>query len=224
MSGNERPHSGFTRRSFLKTTAVAAGLAAVGTAATPSLQALAANYESGQDETKSEHVFCGVCRGNCSGTCKLNVHVRDNKIVKTSKRKFNSFPNGEIDRICLRGLSHPYNVYGPNRIQYPLRRVGDRGAGEWERISWDEAVTEIAEKWQAIREKYGDQAIAYTRGSGNMGTISGVASPMFNVFFNKINATQIKIARDQANTRGVNRVVGSLGDWVLNDPSDFKNA
>ena len=57
-----------------------------------------------------------------------------------------------------------------------------------------------------------------------MGTISGVASPMFNVFFNKINATQIKIARDQANTRGVNRVVGSLGDWVLNDPSDFKNA
>ena len=162
MSGNERPHSGFTRRSFLKTTAVAAGLAAVGTAATPSLQALAANYESGQDETKSEHVFCGVCRGNCSGTCKLNVHVRDNKIVKTSKRKFNSFPNGEIDRICLRGLSHPYNVYGPNRIQYPLRRVGDRGAGEWERISWDEAVTEIAEKWQAIREKYGDQAIAYT--------------------------------------------------------------
>lgn len=224
MSGNERPHSGFTRRSFLKTTAVAVGLAAVGTAATPSLQALAANYESGQDETKSEHVFCGVCRGNCSGTCKLNVHVRDNKIVKTSKRKFNSFPNGEIDRICLRGLSHPYNVYGPNRIQYPLRRVGDRGAGEWERISWDEAVTEIAEKWQAIREKYGDQAIAYTRGSGNMGTISGVASPMFNVFFNKINATQIKIARDQANTRGVNRVVGSLGDWVLNDPSDFKNA
>lgn len=62
MSGNERPHSGFTRRSFLKTTAVAAGLAAVGTRPQPpSLQALAANYESGQDETKSEHVFCGVC-------------------------------------------------------------------------------------------------------------------------------------------------------------------
>ena len=47
---------------------------------------------------------------------------------------------------------------------------------------------------------------------------------MYNVFFNKINASMIKIARDQANTRGINRVVGNLGDWVLNDPSDFKNA
>ena len=146
----------------------------------------------------------------------------DGKIVKTSRRPFNSFPDMSIDRICLRGLSQVYNIYGPNRVQYPMRRVGERGAGEWERITWDEAVDEIARKWQEIREKYGDQAIAYTRGSGNLGTVSGVASPMFNVFFNKINSTQIKIARDQANTRGINRVMGNLGDWVLNDPSVSK--
>ncbi len=223
MSETKSPHAGLTRRSFLKTTGLAAGtVAVVGT--TPTLQALAADYEAGQKATDEEQIFCGVCRGNCSGTCKLNIHVRDNKVVKTSKRKFNSYPNGEIDRICLRGLSHPYNIYGPNRVRYPMRRVGERGSGEWERISWDEALNEISERWQKIREEYGDQAIAYTRGSGNMGTISGVASPMFNVFFNKINATQIKIARDQANTRGINRVVGNLGDWVLNDPSDFKNS
>lgn len=215
---------GVSRRSFLKTTGVLAGAAAVAGSATGALTALAQTYEPGQRESEGERIFCGVCRGNCSGTCKLNIHVRDGKIVKTSKRKFNSFPNGEVDRICLRGLSHPYNVYGPNRIQYPMRRVGERGSGEWERVSWDEAVAEITETWQRIREEYGDQAIAYTRGSGNMGAISGVASPMFNVFFNKINSTQIKIARDQANTRGINRVVGNLGDWVLNDPSDFKNA
>ena len=76
----------------------------------------------------------------------------------------------------------------------------------------------------SVFREYGEQAIAYTRGSGNLGAISGVASPMYNVFFNKINASMIKIARDQANTRGINRVVGNLGDWVLNDPSDFKNA
>ena len=202
---------GVSRRSFLKTTGVLAGAAAVAGSATGALTALAQTYEPGQRESEGERIFCGVCRGNCSGTCKLNIHVRDGKIVKTSKRKFNSFPNGEVDRICLRGLSHPYNVYGPNRIQYPMRRVGERGSGEWERVSWDEAVAEITETWQRIREEYGDQAIAYTRGSGNMGAISGVASPMFNVFFNKINSTQIKIARDQANTRGINRVVGNLG-------------
>lgn len=224
MSGTAYGGSALTRRGFLKTTGILAGAAAAAGALTPSLQALAEPYEAGQTPGESEQIFCGVCRGNCSGTCKLNLHVVDGKIVKTSKRKFNSFPDGSIDRICLRGLSHPYNIYGPNRVQYPMRRVGERGSGEWERISWDEAVTEIAERWQEIREKYGDQAIAYTRGSGNLGTVSGVASPMFNVFFNKINSTQIKIARDQANTRGINRVMGNLGDWVLNDPSDFKNA
>ncbi len=223
MSETKRP-SALTRRGFLKTTGAAAGVAAVAGAGAPMLQAFGAAYESGQKEGGGEQLYCGVCRGNCSGTCKLNLHVIDGKIVKTSKRPFNSFPDGQVDRICLRGLSHPYNIYGPNRVQYPMRRVGDRGAGEWERISWDEAVSEIVERWQQIRERYGDQAIAYTRGSGNLGTVSGVASPMFNVFFNKINSTQIKIARDQANTRGINRVVGNLGDWVLNDPSDFKNS
>ncbi|MFR5093276.1 MAG: molybdopterin-dependent oxidoreductase [Adlercreutzia equolifaciens] len=168
-------------------------------------------------------MFCGICRGNCSGTCKLNIHVRDNKIVKTSKRSFNSFPDGSVDRICLRGLSHVYNVYGPNRIQYPMRRVGERGAGEWERITWEEAIMRSPTEWKRIQAEYGEQAIAYTRGSGNLGAISGVASPMYNVFFNKINASMIKIARDQANTRGINRVVGNLADWVLNDPP-IKNA
>lgn len=224
MSEIKSTSTTLTRRTFLKTTGVVAGAAAAVGALQPMTRAFAENNASDQKESNEEKIFCGVCRGNCSGTCKLNIHVRDNKIVKTSKRKFNSFPNGEIDRICLRGLSHPCNIYGPNRIQYPMRRVGERGAGKWERIGWDEALDEITSKWQKIREKYGDQAIAYTRGSGNMGTISGVASPMFNVFFNKINATQIKIARDQANTRGINRVVGNLGDWVLNDPSDFKNS
>ena len=221
-----RAASGLTRRSFLKSTGAVAAAAAAGSAGllATSGVAQAVAYEAGQTEGDGEQIFCGVCRGNCSGTCKLNLHVVDGKIVKTSKRSFNSFPDGRVDRICLRGLSQVYNVYGPNRIQYPMRRVGERGSGEWERITWEEAIKEITDEWKRIQAEYGEQAIAYTRGSGNLGAISGVASPMYNVFFNKINASMIKIARDQANTRGINRVVGNLGDWVLNDPSDFKNA
>ena len=211
------PVGGLTRRNFLKSTGVAAAAVAAGGAGAFAAGGLAqaATYEAGQTEGDGEQIFCGVCRGNCSGTCKLNLHVVDGKIVKTSKRQFNSFPDGRVDRICLRGLSHVYNVYGPNRIQYPMRRVGERGSGEWERITWEEAIKEITDEWKRIQAEYGEQAIAYTRGSGNLGAISGVASPMYNVFFNKINASMIKIARDQANTRGINRVVGNLGDWVL---------
>ncbi len=223
MTELKSPKPGISRRGFLKATAAVAGASALAGGGA-SLTALAEEYASGQPD--EETIYCGICRGNCSGTCKLNLHVRDNKIVKTSKRSFNSFPDGSVDRICLRGLSHVYNIYGPNRVQYPMKRAEgtERGAGQWERISWEEAIKIITDEWKRIQQEYGEQAIAYTRGSGNLGAISGVASPMYNVFFNKINASMIKIARDQANTRGINRVVGNLGDWVLNDPSDFKNS
>ena len=52
-------------------------------------------------------------------------------------------------------------------------------------------IKEITDEWKRIQAEYGEQAIAYTRGSGNLGCISGVASPMYNVFFNKINASMI---------------------------------
>ena len=105
VSGMKSSQGGLTRRSFLKTTGTLAGAAVVAGAVTPSLQAYADEYALGQIETEQEQVFCGVCRGNCSGTCKINLHVVDGKIVKTSRRPFNSFPDMSIDRICLRGLS-----------------------------------------------------------------------------------------------------------------------
>lgn len=223
MSEVTIPSSGISRRSFLKTTGVVAGVAAIG-GGTSSLSALAEDYEQGQPETEGEEIFSCTCRGNCFGQCKINVHVRDGKIIKTSRRPYNSWPSGDWDRICLRGLSHPYNVYSPNRIQYPMKRIGERGAGEWERISWDQAIQEITDEWKRIQSEYGEQAVAYTRGSGNLASINGVGGPLFNVLFNQINATQIKIARDQANTLGINRVVGSLGDWVLNSTQDYVNS
>lgn len=224
MSGTKSPHGGLTRRSFLKTTGAIAGAATIGGGATMGLSALAEDYEVGQPQNADEQIFCGVCRGNCSGQCKINVHVRDGKIVKTSRRPFNTFPDTSVDRICLRGLSVVDNVYNDSRIKYPMRRTGERGSDQWERISWDEAISYITDEWKRIQKEYGVQAVSYTRGSGNLAVIGGTGSPLFNLLFNKIDATQIKIARDQANTRGINRVVGSLGDWVLNPVQDYINS
>ena len=94
--------AGFTRRSFLKATGAVAGAAAVTGVATPTLQALAADYESGQKESEQERIFRGVCRPNCFAFCHLNVHVRDGKVVKTSRAPYNEKC---YDRICQRGLS-----------------------------------------------------------------------------------------------------------------------
>ena len=89
MSGAHSPRKGLTRRNFLKTTGAAFGAAAVATAAVPQLTALAEDYEAGQPENQGEQIFRGVCRPNCFGFCHLNVHVRDGKVVKTSRAEYN---------------------------------------------------------------------------------------------------------------------------------------
>lgn len=115
MSGAHGP-KGLTRRSFLKTTG-AVGVAAVAAgAATPQLAAIAEGYEPGQPETQGEQIFRGVCRPNCFGFCHLNVHVRDGKVVKTSRAEYNE---SCYTRICQRGLSHVQRIYDPERLKYP---------------------------------------------------------------------------------------------------------
>lgn len=105
---------------------------------------------SGNPDASGEKHYSGICRANCTGQCLLDIIVRDGKVVKTAMGKH---PNSDYNRICSKGLAHLQRLYGPRRIQYPMRRVGERGSGEWERITWDEAIAEICEKWTAIRKE-----------------------------------------------------------------------
>jgi anaerobic selenocysteine-containing dehydrogenase len=211
----EKEKKGLTRRSFLKTTAVVAGSAA-----------LAGGFGcSSIDEglrgssAASEELFSCVCRPNCFAYCHINVHVRDGNIVKTSMAPYE---NPQINRICMRGLSHPLRTYDPERVKYPLRRVEgtERGAGAWERITWDEAIAEVAEKFMAIQKEHGEQALAFSTVSGNMGLLNcslGLGGLLANV----LNVTSIGPSVDAANTVGVNRVAGNAGLWVGSEPSTW---
>ena len=156
MSGSEEKRSALTRRRFLKTAAGAAGALAVAGTALPSLSALA---ESG-DRASSEEIYVGMCRGNCLGGCVYDITVRDGKVAKVMPHEM---PDSKYTRCCLKGLSHPVRMYDANRILYPLKRVEgtERGAGEWERISWDDAIGAIANTWTELRQKYGNETIAF---------------------------------------------------------------
>ena len=57
------------------------------------------------------------------------------------------------------------HVYHPDRINYPLKRRGDRGAGQWQRLTWDQALDEVADKLGDLREKYGAETLAFTHGT-----------------------------------------------------------
>ena len=160
MSGSEK-RSNLTRRGLLKATGATVGAAAligggVLRALGPDEGAFA---EEPEDQTK--------CRVGCCWTCvycQYEAHVRDGKIVKLSPIEGGS-PRGS--RMCLRGRSRMRAVYNPNRILYPMKRAGERGEGNWERISWDEAISTIASKWKSYREEFGPRSIAYYWGSGN---------------------------------------------------------
>lgn len=95
----------------------------------------------------------------------MNVHVRDGKIVKTSRRQQT---DKNVTRVCNKGVTHALRVYGEDRIKYPMKRIGERGEGKWEQISWDEAIDTIVSKWKEFAEKHGPAANAFLAGSGNI--------------------------------------------------------
>ena len=157
MSGTSSPHRGLTRRGFLKTTGAAAGAAVVGSSLVPYASAIA---ETDATIVQDEIFNCN-CRSNCMGSCRLLAHVRDGRLVKLEP---GDYPEPGYTSCCLKGLSYVERIYSQTRIQYPMRRVEgtERGAGEWERVSWDEAIQEIASHMQAAIDQYGGSSIVFT--------------------------------------------------------------
>ena len=170
-----------SRRSFVKgslTAAVGAGAASWLTGCSPKPVADTGGTESEPTPVveDNDEIFRGTCRCNCYGGCYLNIHVRDGKIVRTSMR---DLPETAWNRICSKGLTHPYRVYDPNRAKYPMRRAGERGENKWEVISWDEAITEAATHIKDAIDQYGNYAFfASVGGGGSYSFMEAMTLPM----------------------------------------------
>lgn len=94
----------------------------------------------------------------CSVRCGSLVHVDDGKVVKITG---NPAHPGSQGAFCIKGMNAPISALDhPARITYPMRRTGERGEGQWTRISWDEAFEEIAQRLGAVKKAYGGLAIA----------------------------------------------------------------
>ena len=158
-----------SRRSFLKTTAAAAGVAAV--AGTAGVAAYAAG---GPEEAAQNKEVIGSCRSNCGGKCPLKVKVRNGKVVKTEPA---DMPEGDelYRRICVKGLSQPQRLYDPDRLKYPMRRIEgtERGTEEFERISWDEALDLMATKFTDVIDQFGGSSLCMWVGYGSQGFLNG---------------------------------------------------
>ncbi len=107
-------------------------------------------------------VLKSVCR-SCHGGCGVLLHVRDGVLVKVEGDRESPLNHG---RLCPIGTVTTDLVYHPDRLKYPLRRKGKKQSGQWERIFWDDALDEIAQRLLSIREQYGPEAIALGTGTG----------------------------------------------------------
>ena len=87
---------------------------------------------------------------NCTGQCAFNVFVKNGVVWREEQQGEYGASSDAPDygpRGCQKGLSHSRYMYGKQRILYPLKRIGERGEGKWERISWDQAMLEVADKF-----------------------------------------------------------------------------
>jgi anaerobic dimethyl sulfoxide reductase subunit A len=169
------------RRQFLGGMAVGAGALAAG----PHLRFLFESPPSGGDvqvgtAPAKRMVFRTGHSNNCDGACGHLVEVSNGHAVMVKAAPWDDKAiSGAVaqkfnPRICLRGLSQIQNTYSPDRVKYPYKRVGERGSGQWQRISWEEAATTIAQKFGEIQAKYGKQSLWIAPYTGSLSLLEGV--------------------------------------------------
>ncbi len=115
-------------------------------------------------------VNTGSCY-DCGGRCVIRPHVKDGVVIRVES------DTGEDPQIraCARGRALRQHLYSPDRLKYPQKRVGERGEGRFERISWDEALDTVARQLKRVKETYGSAAILGMSLSGNAGQVHSSA-------------------------------------------------
>ena len=126
-----------------------------------------------------------VCPLDCPDTCSLSVTVEDGRITQIRGSRANPYTDGVL---CAKVPAYyPGFVHGPRRLQHPLRRVGAKGDGRFERIEWDEALDIVYERFSAVIAEHGPQAIVPLNYAGPHGMLA--MGSMDLRFFHKLGAS-----------------------------------
>jgi anaerobic selenocysteine-containing dehydrogenase len=128
-----------------------------------------------------------VCTFDCPDTCSLTATVDQERIVKVKGSTAAPYTAGVICTKVAQGMEA--FVHGPQRLLHPLRRAGAKGAGQFERISWDSALGEIHERVSEVIERWGPQAVLPLNYAGPHGFLAG--DSMSLRFFHRLGASQL---------------------------------
>ena len=133
--------------------------------------------------TTTSTTVLGACPHDCPDTCSIVATVDKGRVVSVRGNPDHPYTAG---RLCVKVNHYEERVHSPERVLFPLRRVGAKGEARFERISWDEALQTIGDRWRALIAAHGPQVIQPYSYLGTQGTINGlnVGDP----FFNKLGA------------------------------------
>lgn len=167
------------------------------------------------DRTKYKGVtkVPGMCQ-LCSTVCGIVGYVKDDRLIKIEGN-----PNDPNSRghLCARGHAGLNHLYHPERLLYPLKRVGARGEGKWKRISWDEALDEIAAKLKAVRESGHPEEFAFHQGRQRS---KDALKRFLDAYGTKTQLSHRSLC--SGNRRAANLTYLWESDWDLNDVENSK--
>ena len=210
-------NSGLTRRSFLKTAAATTGTAAVlGTATLGAIDTKAALAAPEERIAISGDHYAG-----CEA-CQTEVIVRDGKVI--GNRRWMDDPRH--NKPCLKGLVKFQRLYSEKRIKYPMKRTGERGEDKWERISWEEAIQTMTDKWNECLATCGPTGFLIVGGGGKGAGF--IQTYSFTRLGNVLGCSVSGPCNDFALAMGHNKVFGpSTNTWgfpYLEFPTALKDS
>lgn len=228
---NSKFSRSLSRRTFLKLSALLGGTAALAGCSPDALDVGEDDPEKIQDfvepEIKIEEgltVVPTAGTNNCGGRCVIKAHVKDDIIVRISTDELIHEEAGptRVTRACVRGRGYRKTFLHPDRLKYPMKRVGERGEGKFERISWEEAVETIASETKRIKEEYGAESRYVNHGSGNAGMIIGGSLAMKLL---ALDGGYLNYHNDYSTAQGYTATEYTYGRAIPgNAPSDYINS
>jgi anaerobic selenocysteine-containing dehydrogenase len=162
-------------------------------------------------------VVRGGCAHDCPDTCSWDVTVEDGRAVKLAGVADHPYTRGGL---CAKVNHYLDRVYSPDRVLHPLRRRGPKGEGRFERVSWDEALRDIASRLSEIASADGPEAILPYNFAGNMGLVQYAS--LDRRFFARLGAS--RLARTICGSTANAGVAAALGTPAACLPEDIEHA